>query len=74
VKTKPPDKQSPQYLPALRFNWLTPYYDSIAGLTTPERRFKQALIRQAQFVPGHRVLDLASGTGTLALYTATKPG
>lgn len=34
----------------------------------PERRFKQALIRQAQFEAGHRVLDLASGTGTLAIW------
>ncbi len=62
--------QSPtsKYLPALRFHWLTPYYDNIAGLTTPERRFKQALITQAQLEQGHRVLDLASGTGTLAIW------
>ena len=62
--------QSPasKYLPALRFHWLTPYYDNIAGLATPERRFKQALITQAQLEQGHRVLDLASGTGTLAIW------
>jgi ubiquinone/menaquinone biosynthesis C-methylase UbiE len=62
--------QSPtsKYLPALRFHWLTPYYDNITGLTTPERRFKNALITQAQFEQGHRVLDLASGTGTLAIW------
>jgi ubiquinone/menaquinone biosynthesis C-methylase UbiE len=59
---------APKYLPALRFHWLTPYYDTIARLTTPERRFKQALIRQARLAPGHRVLDLASGTGTLAIW------
>lgn len=62
--------QSPQqkYLPALRFHWLTPYYDAIAGPATRERRFKQALIMQAQLERGHRVLDLASGTGTLAIW------
>jgi len=62
--------QSPsqKYLPALRFHWLTPYYDTIAGLTTREHRFKQALITQAQIEQGHRVLDLGSGTGTLAIW------
>jgi ubiquinone/menaquinone biosynthesis C-methylase UbiE len=59
---------APKYLPALRFHWLTPYYDIIAGLATPERRFKQALINQSQLEEGHRVLDLASGTGTLAVW------
>ena len=59
----------PKYLPALRFQWLTPYYDNITSLTMPERRFKQALITQAQIEQGHRVLDLASGTGTLAIWT-----
>jgi ubiquinone/menaquinone biosynthesis C-methylase UbiE len=57
-----------KYLPALRFHWLTPYYDNIASLTLPERRFKQALITQAQLEQGHRVLDLASGTGTLSIW------
>lgn len=61
--------QSPEkkYLPALRFHWLTPYYDAIAARTIPERRFKQALITQANCAQGHRILDLASGTGTLAI-------
>jgi ubiquinone/menaquinone biosynthesis C-methylase UbiE len=36
-------------------------------VTTRERRFKGALIAQANVVPGHRVLDLASGTGTLTI-------
>ncbi len=57
-----------KYLPALRFHWLTPYYDKIASLTLPERRFKQALIEQARLEQGQRVLDLASGTGTLAIW------
>lgn len=32
-----------------------------------ERTFKEALIHQAQFAPGQRVLDLATDTGTLAI-------
>ena len=57
-----------KYVPALGFNWLTPYYDVVVGATTRERRFKQALIAQARIEPDHKVLDLASGTGTLAIW------
>ncbi len=57
-----------QYVPALRFRWLTPYYDNIVRLTTREATFKRALITQARIEPGHRVLDLACGTGTLAIW------
>ena len=57
-----------EYVPALGYHWLTPYYDAVVGTTTRERSFKQALIKQARFEPGHRVLDLASGTGTLAIW------
>ncbi len=57
-----------KYVPALGFRWLTAYYDAVVGLTTRERTFKQALIRQAGIQSGQRVLDLACGTGTLALW------
>jgi len=57
-----------KYVPALGFHWLTPCYDAVVGATTRERRFKQALIRQANIEVGHRVLDLACGTGTLAIW------
>lgn len=57
-----------RYVPALGFHWLTPFYDAVVGATTRERRFKQALITQAEFEPGQRVLDLACGTGTLAIW------
>ena len=57
-----------EYVPALRFRWLTPYYDNIVRLTTREATFKRALLRQARIEPGHRVLDLACGTGTLAIW------
>jgi len=60
--------RAPDYIPALRFDWLTPYYDAIVGVTTRERTFKHALIRQADIQSGQSVLDLASGTGTLAIW------
>lgn len=56
------------YVPALRFHWLTPAYDAVVGATTRERAFKQALIRQADIRPGQQVLDLACGSGTLAIW------
>lgn len=57
-----------KYVPALGFHWLTPCYDAVVGATTRERRFKHALIRQANIAAGQRVLDLACGTGTLAIW------
>jgi len=55
------------YMPALRFEGATPHYDPVVGLTTRERRFKQVLIDIADIRSGHQVLDLASGTGALAI-------
>ena len=58
----------PEYIPALGYGALTPLYDAVVRCTTRERRFKQALIRQARLRAGHRILDLAAGTGTLAIW------
>lgn len=57
-----------RYVPALGYDWLTNLYDPVVALTTREHTFKQRLIRQANIRGGHRVLDLACGTGTLAIW------
>lgn len=57
-----------KYVPALGYRWLTPAYDAVVASTTRERTFKSALIEQAGFAPGQRALDLACGTGTLAVW------
>lgn len=62
------DANEPKYVPALRFGWLTPYYDFVVDVSTRERSFKQALIQQAAIGPGHRVLDVGCGTGTLSIW------
>jgi len=63
------------YVPALGFRFLTPLYDSVVRLTTRERTFKQALLDQAGLSPEQEVLDLACGTGTLALWAKQRvPG
>lgn len=53
--------------PAMVHSGLTPIYDLFARLALRERRFKRDLIARAQIAPGHRVLDLGAGTGTLAI-------
>ena len=50
---------TPNYVPALGFHWLTPFYDVVVGTTTRERVFKRALVKQACIEPGHRILDVA---------------
>ena len=61
-------KASSDYLPALRFSVLAPFYDPIVALTMRERTFKHELRRQADTGPGHAVLDVGCGTGTLAIW------
>lgn len=56
-----------KYIPALRFSWLTPVYDPVLRRMMPEVALKQRLIAQAEIAAGQRVLDLGSGTGTLAV-------
>lgn len=65
----------PGYIPALDFDWLTPLYDRLIGLTMPERAFRRRLLTQADIRPGARVLDVGCGTGTLAIMAkAGEPG
>jgi len=60
-------EKSDKYIPALGHDWLTPLYDPLQRWVMREDRFKSALVDQAQILPGHRVLDLGCGTGTLTI-------
>tara|TARA_R110002049_G_scaffold308839_1_gene514402 strand:- start:10158 stop:10841 length:684 start_codon:yes stop_codon:yes gene_type:complete len=55
------------YVPALGFDWLTSIYDPVVQLTTRDTLVKRNLIEHAGFDDGMKVLDLASGTGTLSI-------
>ncbi len=55
------------FVPALRFHWLTRFYDPLARLALREARWKGLLVAQASLRTGDRVLDLGCGTGTLTL-------
>lgn len=55
------------YLPALRFRFLTRIYDPLIRVTTRERRFKQVLVDQCNVPSNGTVVDIGCGTGTLAM-------
>ncbi len=56
-----------EYIPALSYRFLTPFYDFIQKYIVQDIRYKSLLVEQATVQPGHRVLDLGCGTGTLAI-------
>lgn len=55
------------YVPALGFDWLTRFYDPLLALTMREKVLKGRLLDHAELAPGHDVLDVGCGTGTLAI-------
>lgn len=59
--------RSTGFIPALRFRWLTPFYDPLLKWGMHEEIFKHRLVQQAHIEPGMNVLDLGCGTGTLTI-------
>jgi ubiquinone/menaquinone biosynthesis C-methylase UbiE len=56
-----------QFVPALRFDALTRVYDPVVAITSREGAFKRRLLEHARIKNGEAVLDVACGTGTLAI-------
>ena len=56
-----------KYVPALRYGFLTRFYDFLLSLTFPEKKIKRALIKQCAFEGAEDVLDLGVGTATLSI-------
>ena len=59
-------KAGQEYIPVLRFRWLTRLYDPLVRATTKEAKVKRQLVEQAAVGSG-RVLDLGCGTATLTI-------
>lgn len=73
------EKESPgrsaPFVPALRFRTLTSLYDPVVRLALREDVFRERLVSQVAASPGHVMLDLGCGTGTLAIALARRyPG
>ena len=62
--------ESNNYIPALKYDWLTKVYDPVLQFTMPERKFKSALIRQMEIKPNDRILDFGCGSLTLSIMAA----
>lgn len=56
------------FIPALSFPWLTPFYDPVLRWAMQEQKFKTHLLQQVDIQLGQHVLDLGCGTGTLTLW------
>jgi ubiquinone/menaquinone biosynthesis C-methylase UbiE len=54
------------YLPAAGHDWMLPLYDPLVKLLGGDRA-RRALLDQTLIQPGHRVLDIGCGTGTLVV-------
>ncbi|MEY4150129.1 MAG: hypothetical protein RL555_733 [Bacteroidota bacterium] len=56
-----------KYIPALKYNWLTGIYDWLIRTFMPEKKFKGAVIENANIQNGYAVLDFGVGTATLSI-------
>lgn len=56
-----------EYIPALKYDWLTKVYDPVLQFTMPERKFKTALINGMRIQADDRILDFGCGSLTLSL-------
>ncbi len=55
------------YVPALRYRWLTRWYDALMASVFPETRVRLALIESADIHLGQRILDFGVGTASLSI-------
>ena len=66
----PMEGANERFIPALRFNWLTPLFDVVAAITVRDHAIKRSVLASAAIAGGEDVLDVGCGTGTLAVAAA----
>lgn len=55
------------FVPALRYHWLTKVYDWVLKNTFPEKQIKEDVVQLAHLLPGQSILDFGVGTATLSI-------
>jgi ubiquinone/menaquinone biosynthesis C-methylase UbiE len=55
------------FIPAASFDFLLPLYDPLVKLLGRNEQTRGELVRRARIKPGHQVLDLGCGTGSLSV-------
>ena len=60
-------KGSDEYVPSLKYDWLTSLYDSLQKWTFPELSSQSKLMNQSTIELGYHVLDIGCGTATLTI-------
>ncbi len=63
---KQPPQGKPAYKPPLSYKVLTPLYDLVIAALTRERVWRKAFIQEISPQTNDRILDVGSGTGSLA--------
>jgi len=61
------EQKADAFIPALRFNFLTPFYDWVLRVVMREAAYKEALMQLITVNQGGRILDAGCGTGTLTV-------
>ncbi|GIW41935.1 MAG: hypothetical protein KatS3mg076_2512 [Candidatus Binatia bacterium] len=68
-------KREAEYVPALRFGFLTPLYDRLVSFGLPEGELRGRLLEEAHLAPGETALEVGCGTASLAVLAAAScPG
>ena len=60
-------KKNAKYIPALRFNWLTRFYDFLISKFLREKEWKELLIASIVKHRPQKILDVGCGTATLTI-------
>ncbi len=53
-----------EYIPALKYRFLTPYYDLVVRMLMPEREIRRKVTALLMLSNGDRLLDFGCGTGS----------
>ena len=61
-----------EFVPSLRFHFLTPFYNFLFGILLPEKKFRVVIIYIIEIVKNYSLIELGCSTGGLTLPIAKK--